>query len=85
MNNLKKGVNQKLKNDKPMDIFNPNQRQVMCVDTQPNSWCGGDSCELLGLDEIYYVVKIEVHSSHTRIYLSEFPNQWFNSVRFAEL
>lgn len=33
----------------------------------------------------YNVLVVEVHSSHTKVYLEEFPNLRFNSVHFANV
>lgn len=49
-------------------------------------WGGNDDTrKYLKIGKIYKVKKKEIHSWHTRIYLEEFPDKYFNSVCFEEL
>lgn len=70
---------------KSMDITNPNQRDVICIDNTDHTWCGNDhASQFLSVGKTYHVEHIEVHSWHTQVTLKEFPDQWFNSIAFAE-
>lgn len=48
-------------------------------------WGGNDDPRgLLNEGDIYEVSKEEVHSWHTKLYLTEFPSKKFNSVSFIK-
>lgn len=50
------------------------------------NWGGNDDPRnLLTVGNIYTVLKREVHSWHTKVYLEEFPDMKFNSVSFEEI
>lgn len=69
-----------------MDIFNSEERQVVCVDNNVQSTFPGFEHEsLLNIGEKYTVIDVEVHSWHTLVTLKEFPNEQFNSVLFEEV
>jgi hypothetical protein len=54
-------------------------------DAQVN-WGGGDDPrKYLSVGAQYVVKERDVHRMHTRIYLEDFPNKWFNSVCFADV
>lgn len=70
-----------------MDIFNNDERKVVCVQ---NVYSGFDAnvrknAALLTVGELYTVDCVEVHSWHTKVYLKEFPGVEFNSVLFEEI
>lgn len=69
-----------------MDIFNTEERQVVCVDnTYMDGFSFGEQAGLLNVGKTYTVVDLEVHSWHTMVTLREFPNKQFNSCHFEEL
>ena len=69
-----------------MDIMNPRERQVVCVENRIQSaFPGFESESLLTVGEKYTVIDVEVHSWHTLVTLKEFPNNQFNSVLFEEV
>lgn len=73
------------KSSRSMDITNPAQREVVCIDNNDHTWGGDDhASEFLTAGKIYHVDRIVVHSWHTQVALKEFPDQWFNSIAFAE-
>lgn len=45
-------------------------------------WGGNDDPKGLTIGKKYTVKKLEVHSWHTKVILSEFPDKKFNSVSF---
>lgn len=48
-------------------------------------WGGNDDPRGLLIEgDIYEVAKEEVHSWHTKLYLTEFPSKKFNSVSFIQ-
>lgn len=68
-----------------MDIFNSNERQVVCVANDVQStFPGFEDNTLLTVGKKYTVIDVEVHSWHTLVTLREFPNKRFNSVLFEE-
>ena len=69
---------------KYFDIGNPNPRQVVCTSVQKDVW-GGENGERLELNKVYNLVKLTVHSYHTKCYLEEFPGVGFNSVLFDDI
>ena len=78
--------NTPLKTRRGFNIDNPNRRPVICINNEDNEWGGADhASSYLNVGQIYHVSHIEMHSWHTRVYLVEFPNHWFNSVAFGEL
>ena len=68
-----------------MDIWNKEERKVICVSNKPHQTFDLENASLLTIGEEYTVVKIDVHSWHTLVRVREFPDQWFNSVLFEEL
>lgn len=69
-----------------MDIFNTEERPVVCVDnTYMDGFSFGEQVGLLNVGKTYTVVDLEVHSWHTMVTLREFPNRQFNSCHFEEL
>ena len=49
-------------------------------------WAGGFDPRLHLVEYgSYEVARTEVHTWHTRIYLKDYPNMWFNSVCFIEV
>ena len=60
--------------------------KVRFIECDPVTWAvpKENACKLK-IGEIYNVCKIEPHSWHTKIYLTEFPNIPFNSVWFSEV
>ena len=44
-----------------------------------------DPRSLLEKGQIYTVEKTEVHSFHTKVFLTDFPDKSFNSVWFEEI
>jgi len=57
-----------------------------CISDFENDWGNCDPIkDNLIVGEVYEVEKVEVHSWHTKIFLSEFPGKCFNSVHFEEI
>jgi hypothetical protein len=60
--------------------------KVKCISDYENNWGSCDPIKgNLKVGEIYTVERKEVHSWHTKIYLTEQPSKVFNSVHFEEL
>ena len=54
--------------------------------TQQVRWANHDDPRgLLVKGEVYEVIRREVHSWHTKVYLVDFPKLGFNSVMFEEV
>ena len=73
-----------------LDINNWSQRFVVYhgenIDQYQINWGGNsDPRPLLKKGEIYRLLRMDVRSQHTRIYLEGFPNQYFNVVWFDEM
>lgn len=58
---------------------------IGATDDQVNWGTNDDPRGLLEIGKIYTILKIDVHSWHTKIYLKEFPDKKFNSVSFEEV
>lgn len=69
-----------------MDIFNNEERLVVCVSNEDGStlWCK-ENASLLTVGQTYTVIDVDVHSWHTLVTLREFPDKEFNSVLFEEI
>ena len=70
-----------------IDIYNIKENdKIKCVSDYENSWGGCDPIQgNLEVGKIYTVIKVEVHSWHTRIWVKEVPNKYFNSVHFESV
>jgi len=74
---------------RPMNIYAPSGTQVRPIMREgriANGWNADNARANRYLsDQVYTVEKIEVHSSHTRVYLEELsPHIWINSVCLIE-
>ena len=53
---------------------------------EQHTWAGGSNPEgVLEVGKEYTLYDEEVHSWHTRFYLKEFPDRWFNSALFERI
>jgi hypothetical protein len=65
--------------------FKPGSKVKVVSDFQ-NNWGSCDPIkENLTLGQVYTVDHIEIHSWHTKVFLTEFPDKKFNSVHFDQV
>ena len=71
-----------------MDIYANPGTKVMFIEDRPTKaqiqWGGHTDPSILELGRIYTIERTDVRSSHTKVYLQEFPDVHFNSVWFKE-
>ncbi|MHA1469713.1 MAG: hypothetical protein ACTSSP_04035 [Candidatus Asgardarchaeia archaeon] len=75
---MDKAVNKgkRAENAKPND-------KVRCISNFDNNYGGCAAIELyLTVGKTYTIERVESHSSHTKMFLQEFPNIPFNSTHF---
>ena len=68
-----------------MDIYSPNGTKIRFIrcDKHQQQWGNHDDPnDYLTPGKIYTINKTDVRSSHTKVFLEEFPNLKFNSVCF---
>lgn len=68
-----------------MDIFNAKPRKLLCIRNDNDVWGSPKNGHLLEIGKAYTLEDVDVHSWHTNIYVSEFPNIAFGSVLFEEV
>lgn len=68
-----------------MDIFNAKPRKLLCIRNDNDVWGSPNNGHLLEIGKEYTLEDVDVHSWHTDIYVSEFPNISFGSVLFEEV
>ena len=57
--------------------------KVVNFDEKIMNWGGNDNpADYLKIGNVYTVLKTEIHSWHTKVYLKEFPDLKFGSAHF---
>ena len=66
-----------------LNINNQMPREVICKRVENGNYFPNGN--LLQIGKKYHLVKMDVYSWHTEVWLKEFPGKIFNSVQFAEI
>lgn len=75
-----------LENNSHMDIYVKKGTRVRFIEKNPSThqirWGSHSDPSVLEIGKEYTIEETDVRSSHTRVYLQEFPGEYFNSVWF---
>jgi len=77
-----------MKDYTPMDIYSPSGSKVRfehSTDAQVSWGSHDDPDKHLERGKTYTVLRTEVHSMHTKLYLREFPELKFNTCSFSNV
>ncbi|MDD4066394.1 MAG: hypothetical protein PHH22_00230 [Clostridia bacterium] len=71
---------------KDLDYLNSKLRHLLCVDDS-NAKVGVDDKGEINLmaGMVYHLQALKVYDNYTLVQLNEFPELWFNSMRFTEV
>lgn len=67
------------------DIFNDEERRVVCIRNDKDVLNGGAFAHLLTIGAVYTIESVQVDNWFTLVTLREFPGLEFNSVLFEEI
>ena len=69
---------------KELNIFDGTPREIVCTRAEKEDGYFPNASKV-EKGKIYHLVKVDVGSYSTDVYLAEFPGRCFNSVQFGEV